>query len=114
MHELSIALSILDIVAEESARLGGVPGVVHVEVGPLSGVVKAALCAAFDLAREESGFANLELIVKETEVAAWCEACDDERPIVSIQDFTCRECGAPVSRIIRGEELHVTGLEIET
>ena len=54
MHELSIALSILDIVEEESARRGDAAvAAIHLRLGPLSGVVKEALLSAFEL-RERS------------------------------------------------------------
>ena len=43
MHELSIALSILDLAAEEAGRRGGRVVAVHLKLGPLSGVVKEAL-----------------------------------------------------------------------
>ena len=41
MHELSIALNILDIASKEAERNGGgVVQAVHIRLGPLSGVVK--------------------------------------------------------------------------
>ena len=56
MHELSIALGIVDIAEEESDRRGGVAVLsVHIKLGPLSGVVKEALTSAYELAREGSG-----------------------------------------------------------
>jgi hydrogenase nickel incorporation protein HypA/HybF len=52
MHELSIALSILDVATEEAARRSGRVLAVHLKLGPLAGVVKEALLSAYDLARE--------------------------------------------------------------
>ena len=50
MHELSIALSLLDQVAEEAERRGGVQvHAIHLRLGPLSGVVKEALLSAYEL-----------------------------------------------------------------
>ena len=49
MHELSIALSLLDQVAEEAERRGGVQvHAIHLRLGPLSGVVKEALLSAYN------------------------------------------------------------------
>ena len=48
MHELSIALSILDLVAEQAERQPGRIVAVHVKLGALAGVVPAALRSAFD------------------------------------------------------------------
>ena len=43
VHELSIALSILDVAEEEMERRGNVPvEAIYLKVGPLSGVVKEA------------------------------------------------------------------------
>ena len=44
MHELSIALSLLDLVAEEAGRRGVRVAAVHLRLGPLSGVVRDAPC----------------------------------------------------------------------
>jgi hydrogenase nickel incorporation protein HypA/HybF len=55
MHELSIALSIIDAACEEAERHAGARVVaVHLKLGPLSGVVKEALVSAYELAREGS------------------------------------------------------------
>ena len=41
MHELSIALAILDAASEEAERHGGgVISAIHVRLGPLAGVIK--------------------------------------------------------------------------
>ena len=62
MHELSIALSIVDVAAEEAERQGGGRVVaVHLRLGRLSGVVKEALLASYELAREGSAVADSEL-----------------------------------------------------
>ncbi len=58
MHELSIALSILDIAEEEAGDRVGRVAAVHLKLGPLSGVVKEALLSAYDLAREGTALAQ--------------------------------------------------------
>jgi Zn finger protein HypA/HybF involved in hydrogenase expression len=40
MHELSIALGILDVAGEEAQRHGGRVAAIHLKLGPLAGVVK--------------------------------------------------------------------------
>jgi hydrogenase nickel incorporation protein HypA/HybF len=50
MHELSIAMSIVDLAIEEAARRGGVQvNAVHLKLGQLSGVVKDALLFSYDV-----------------------------------------------------------------
>ena len=55
MHELSIAMSIVDMASEEAERHGS-PRVdaVHLRLGRLSGVVAEALLASYDLACEQT------------------------------------------------------------
>jgi hydrogenase nickel incorporation protein HypA/HybF len=68
MHELSIALSLIDTVCEELPRLGNRVGVrtVRVRVGSLSGVAREALAFAFDVAVEDSAIAGARLEIEET------------------------------------------------
>ncbi len=113
MHELSIALSILDLAAEEAERRGGRVVAVHLKLGPLSGVVKAALASAYDLAREGTPLAGAELVVEEVPVVAWCPACAAERA-PSFPLLCCPTCGTPTPDVRSGRELEVVALEIET
>ncbi len=119
MHELSIALSILDIVEEQADRLaeGGQPPrvtAVHLKLGPLSGVVKEALLLAYDLAREGTSLDQARLVVEEVPVVAHCPACAAERTLHSMQDLCCPVCGGPTPQVVRGRELEVVALEIES
>jgi hydrogenase nickel incorporation protein HypA/HybF len=114
MHELSIAMSLLDVAAEEADRRGVVRVIaVHVKLGPLSGVVKEALLSAYDLARESSRLANATLVIEDVPVVVFCPICRAERPVVSIQEFRCAACGTPTAQVITGRELQLTALEIE-
>ena len=113
MHELSIALSILDLAAEEAERHGGRVAAVHLKLGPLSGVVKDALLSAYDLAREGTPLARAELVVVETPLAAWCPACAAQRTLASPQALCCPYCGTPTPQVVSGRELEVVALEIE-
>jgi hydrogenase nickel incorporation protein HypA/HybF len=112
MHELSIALSLLDLVAEESGRHGGRVAVVHLRLGPLSGVVGEALVSAYELAREGTPLAGAELAIETVPVAAYCPACAEEVEPPSIWELRCPACGAATPEIVRGRELEVVALEI--
>ena len=113
MHELSIALSILDLAAEEAERRGGRVVAVHLKLGPLSGVVKSALASAYDLAREGTALAAAELVVAEVPVVAYCPACEAERTLAWPVEFCCPDCGTPTPTVVTGRELEVVALEIE-
>jgi hydrogenase nickel incorporation protein HypA/HybF len=114
MHELSIAMNILDFANEESQRRGGVRVLaVHLKLGPLSGVVKEALQSAFGLAREKASLEETELVIEETPLVVYCPSCKDNREAVSLQELACRACGTPTGHIVSGRELEVVALEIQ-
>lgn len=113
MHELSIALCILDAVAEEAARRGDVRiGAVHVKVGPLSGVIKEALGPAFDLAREGSDFPECRLEIQEVPIVIRCHLCQADRVVPSVQQMQCPVCQSPPGEIISGREMDIVAMEI--
>lgn len=114
MHELSIALSLVDAAAEEAERHAGTRvRAVHLKVGPLSGVVTSALLSAYELAREGSPLAAARLVVQDTPVTTDCPGCAAVRPVISPQDLRCAVCGHAAGRLVSGRELEVTALELE-
>ncbi len=113
MHELSVAMSIVEGAEEESARHDGHVSAVHLRLGPLAGVVKDALLSAFELACAGSSIEGAQLIVEEVPIVVYCPACQERQTIASIQWFCCPKCGAPTSELIQGKELEIVALEIE-
>jgi Zn finger protein HypA/HybF involved in hydrogenase expression len=69
MHELSIALSLIDAVCEELPRLGPAVSIasIYVRVGPYSGVDADALMAAFEIAAASSPLAGARLEIERTQ-----------------------------------------------
>jgi hydrogenase nickel incorporation protein HypA/HybF len=113
MHELSIALSIVDMAAEEAQRREVRVCGVHLRLGPLSGVVKQALLSAYELAREGSPLADARLVIEEVPVLAHCPACRATRAVVSVQQLVCAECGTPTPEVVSGRELEMVALEVQ-
>jgi len=113
MHELSIALNIIDLASEMARSQQARVRAVHVAVGALSGVVSQALVAAFELAREDTELSACRLVVDNPPLTIECAACGGERPAESIQSLRCGVCGAPARRLIGGQELELTALELE-
>lgn len=114
MHELSIALSILDVASEEANRRGLDVTCVHVKVGPLSGVVPQALESAWELARQsyDSPLASAQLAIEQTPLIAYCPTCDEDQTLASPQMLCCPACATPTPRIVSGRELDVVALEV--
>ena len=65
MHELSIALAIVDGVTEEAA--GGLVRAVHLRLGRLSGVVREALLFAYQAACEGTALQGSELRIEDVD-----------------------------------------------
>jgi hydrogenase nickel incorporation protein HypA/HybF len=114
MHELSIAMSMVEMAAEEAERRGGVRvHAIHLKVGDLSGVVKEALLFSYEVACEGTLLEGSQLVIKEVGVVVYCPACKAETALASVQQFRCAVCQTPTSQIVQGKELEVTALEIE-
>jgi hydrogenase nickel incorporation protein HypA/HybF len=112
MHELSIAMSILDVAGEEAERRGVQVLAVRLKLGPLSGVIKEALLSAYEMAREDSLLPESELIIEEVPIVVHCPNCEKDVPAESIQQICCSICGTPTPDVVSGRELEVTGLEV--
>jgi hydrogenase nickel incorporation protein HypA/HybF len=114
MHELSIAMSIVEFAQEEAERRGGARvTAVHLRLGAFSGVVKEALLTSYEMACAETCLAGSQLIVDEVPLVIYCPECDARRPVDPQQWFSCSVCGASTPEIVQGKELEVTALEIE-
>ena len=114
MHELSIAMSIVEFAQEEAERRGS-PRVtaVHLRLGTFSGVVKEALLSSYEMACADTCLAGSQLVVEEVPLVVYCSACDARRPVDPNQWFSCSACGTPTPEIVQGKELEVTALELE-
>ena len=113
MHELSIAMSIVELAEEEAVRRGAKVNAVHLKLGALAGVVKSALQSSYEMACENTRLQGSQLIVEDVPVVVYCPSCCADRPLSSIQFFSCGECGAPTSQVVQGKELEVVALEIQ-
>jgi hydrogenase nickel incorporation protein HypA/HybF len=114
MHELSIAMSIVEMAEEEAELRGNVKiEAVHLRLGLLSGVVKDALLSSYEMACETTVLAGSRLVIEEIPVEVFCGRCQAQRPVHSIQYFCCVDCGTPSAEVVRGKELEVFALEIK-
>jgi hydrogenase nickel incorporation protein HypA/HybF len=114
MHELSIAMSIVEMAEEESTQRGGARvNAVHLKLGALAGVVKDALLSSYELACEGTDLQGSRLVIEEVPIEVYCPQCLAPRTLASAQWFACPECKSPVSDVIHGRELQVFALEIQ-
>ncbi len=114
MHELSIALSIIEGAEEEMRRQGaGRVFAVHVRLGALSGIVADALTFSYELACEGTALQGSSLVIEEMPIRLYCAACHAENAPVSPQHLHCRKCGSSACNVVQGSELELTALELD-
>lgn len=113
MHELSIAVSIVDIAREEGKRLGGEVLAVHLRLGRLSGVVSEALLGSWEIACAGTPLAGARLEIEEVPVVVYCDHCRATRELAAGQWFICPACGESTPDLRQGRELEIVALEID-
>jgi len=113
MHELSIALRVLDLAAAAAASMDPARVVaIHLRVGPLSGVDAEALRSAYELARGSSPLKDARLEIELAPLRVFCESCASDQDAESVQALRCRRCGTPATRLVSGDELELRALEV--
>lgn len=114
MHELSIALKIVEIASEQAEDQGNARVVaVHLRLGPLSGVMSESLLSAWGLACDGTQLQDARLEIEPMPIRGMCRQCEVETEVDSIQRIACAMCGSPVREVTSGCELEVTAVEIE-
>lgn len=110
MHELSIAMSIVEI-AEENAACSGVKTIneIQIEVGVLSGVVHEALEFAMEEAVKNTVLQNAKRVVINIPGKAKCNECKFEFELNDIYT-PCPKCSSFNNEIISGQELRVKSM----
>lgn len=105
-------MNIVEMALEEAERRRVVVDAVHLELGPLSGVVAEALLFSYEMACDGTSLEGSRLVIREVPVEVYCTVCDGPRTLQSMQLFRCPVCGAPTSQVIHGRELAITALEV--
>ncbi|MGW1273633.1 hydrogenase maturation nickel metallochaperone HypA/HybF [Streptomyces sp. NPDC002491] len=109
MHEMSVALAVVDQVAEAAGRSAGVTAVrsVRLQVGELAGVVPDALAFSFELACAGTVLEGAELITEAVPGRARCTPCAHEWAVGMPPRLTCPACGATHTELLAGRELQI-------
>jgi len=115
MHELSLAINIVEIVENEikkhNQKFSSVE-TVTLEIGQLSGVEIVALKTAIEEASKNTILKKTEFIYNIISAVAVCDACKKE--FETNDYFTpCPFCGNPFSDISKGKDLIVSKISLE-
>jgi hydrogenase nickel incorporation protein HypA/HybF len=114
LHELSIAMEILDIVEKEAASHGAsIVRQVNLRVGDLSGVETESLSFSFDAVKGEKELTRgAVLAIERLPVRIHCTPCD-EVLTGSGHMVVCPKCDGLETRLLQGEELEIADIEID-
>ena len=112
MHELSIALGIVKIAVDETAKAKATSVTkIELEIGVLSGIELDSLNFIWESAIKDTvlEFAEKEIIVIKGK--GKCVDCDTEFEMENIYD-PCPYCQSYFKSILQGKELRVKALEV--
>ena len=113
MHELSIALSIVEAVEEEAVLHSGPRQRDPPQAGTSFRRGAGSSRHAFELAREGTTLSDSRLVIEEMPIVVYCPTCEAQQTVTSMQWFCCPVCNTPVSEVVQGRELQVVALEME-
>ncbi len=113
MHEVSVALGILDI-AEKECRAGGYSSVaaIRVRVGRGGGILPEALDFAFEAVKANTLAHGARFLIDVVPIGGSCNACGREFETEEKFLFACPYCASPSFQIRKGYELQVIELEV--
>ncbi|MGW0191118.1 hydrogenase maturation nickel metallochaperone HypA/HybF [Streptomyces sp. NPDC003362] len=109
MHEMSVALSVVDQV-ERAALERGAHGVreVRVDIGELAGVVADSLSFCFGLACAGTVLEGADLVTRSVPGRASCAPCGRTWETGMPPDLVCAGCGGGAGELVSGRELRIT------
>lgn len=115
MHEMSVALAVVDQVAEAADRAGAVTAVrsVRLQVGELAGVVPDSLAFCFELACSGTLLEGAELVTEAVPGRARCTPCAHEWAVGMPPRLTCPACGGTRTDLLTGRELQIVEVRWE-
>ncbi|MEE9905423.1 MAG: hydrogenase maturation nickel metallochaperone HypA [Chlorobium sp.] len=113
MHEMSVALSIVEAAEARARREGsGVISEIALVVGRLAGVVPDALRFCFPAASRGTLAEDAVLVIEEREGRGVCVSCGASFA-VSFHVAECPECRSLAVRVVSGDEFIIESITIE-
>ncbi|MFD8999374.1 hydrogenase maturation nickel metallochaperone HypA [Streptomyces sp. NPDC059582] len=112
MHEMSIALAVIDQVEQAARQAGEVTAVrsVRLQVGELAGVVPDSLSFSFELACAGTLLEGAELVTDAVPGRARCAPCAHEWAVGMPPRLSCPECGGTDTDLLAGRELQIVSV----
>jgi len=113
MHEMSVTMSLMDLVLEEAAKAGARKIVgVNIVLGEMTGIIDHYVQANFELLSQNTPAEGAALTFKNTPRQARCRHCAH---VFQPKDlaWSCPRCQSLEIEITGGNELYVESIEVE-
>jgi hydrogenase nickel incorporation protein HypA/HybF len=113
MHEASIAISLLETVADLCRREGyNSIESVRLKVGRAAGILPDALLFAFDAAKTDTIANQAKLIIEHVPLGGYCCDCGSQFESEERYIYACPVCESTRIKITRGDELQIIDMEV--
>jgi hydrogenase nickel incorporation protein HypA/HybF len=113
MHELSIAQGIIDIVRENVPEEKTLEiKIIRVKIGKLTNILVDTLIFGFDALIKDTDFAGTKLEIEHLPIVVECDDCGEKSSFNNFS-FSCPICDSSAIKIISGNELMVSEIELE-
>jgi len=113
MHELSLAMSVREIVEDAALKNGSTKvNEVNIIVGEFSSVSVDALEFAMEVTKKGSVFENAKINITSTKTILECSQCKGET-VMEDYIFKCSSCGSTSVKIISGDRMYVDSIDID-
>jgi hydrogenase nickel insertion protein HypA len=113
MHELSIALSLLEV-SIKNCKDNGFSRIesIKVHIGKASGIMPEALLFAFDAEKAGTIAGEAILDIEEIPVSGHCNLCSKDFTTDEKFVFACPHCDGTFFTINSGRELNISEMEV--
>lgn len=113
MHELSIAMSLVELASERARRAGAARVTrLNLRIGALRGIEDESMRQAFEAARIDSPCVDAELRIENVPLKARCRDCGAQYEIEGAE-WACPACGSDGELLAGGDELQLASIEVE-
>ncbi len=112
MHEMSVTMSLLDLVLEEAAKAGAGKIIgVNIVLGEMTGIIDHYVQANFELLSQNTPAEGAALSFRNIPRQARCRQCAN---VFQVSDkWNCPRCQSSEIEITGGNELYVESIEVK-
>lgn len=113
MHEMSLAVSIVELVSEKAQAVGALKvTAIELEIGKLSGLMAEALVFCFEAAARNTPAEGAELLIRELDGRGNCLICGHSFVVDSLLG-QCPQCDGYAVETVQGRELKVVSFTVD-